>query len=221
MKLKYSAMMALGAVLPMQAAEEKAPDQVQHSFIPKAFYRIHKERGYNYQAFGMGMEYQYEKSEGVNVKFAVLTTPFTDELLLETEGTFFYKFALNDSHFYYPIFSNRFDSHRIHKEGDRKWVVSKQTIFAGLGWQYNVCSFGEVHVRLQGFRDMHNMYIITTGNELWMGRAFTNPYGARASLGIKGKWGDNQCVELEGCFSKTFEEYYTQVGCSLSYTWGF
>jgi hypothetical protein len=199
-------------------ADDAVPQQ---AFTPKAFYRVHEERKYNYKVFGVGLEYKYENPLGLNVKLGYMTAPFAADLLTEIEANLSYKFKIDEHQCYFPIFTNRVDSHRVHKEGETKWYVDKHTIFAGIGYQYAFNKNYRMHAHVQVLRDMRNTTAKKKKDVWYIGRSYHNPVGARGTIGFQGNWGENQSLAVEGYYARTFETYYIQTGAEVSYTWGF
>lgn len=212
--LGMSAVIAAGT----EGAEEKC---YQHCFAPKAFYRHHNEIGYKYDTVGIGLQYHLKRDEGVNVKLSVITNPQEKNVLTESENTLLYKINMEKEWNLYPIFSHRSTTHHVPAGMYPSRYIHKKTFYAGIGAETFLFSNWQGRIELQGFRDLYNATFINDAAKYW-GTLYSNPYGARAKVGLSTFWANNKAfMEVDAYYGKTFRKCYEEVGCELAINWAF
>lgn len=226
MKTELLCLSALAAAASLAASENEYVPMThiisnhQHCFAPKAFFRWHDETNYKFNTWGLGVEYQLKRPEGINLKLSVITNPQDEKVLVEAENTLYYKHYLDHDLMIYPIFSNKLTNHKIHDFEDHEIYITKHTFFGGFGLDYCANGFTHVRTEIQGFRDMYNGMMIKQ-DHIFNGKSYSNPFGLRAKLGFTHQFGPDKFVDIEGFYSKTIAHVYQSAGVEVSFKWGF
>lgn len=192
----------------------------KHFFSPKAFYRAHTEKNYQYKTSGLGVEYRFYKTKGLNIKLSGLTNFKYNNVLVETDTTLFFCFPINEYHTLYPILSMRHSSHKIEKVHERCVFINLSTGFVGLGCGRQVSPVFQFRVEGFLFRDLRNALVVTQNSHFW-GHSYSNPTGARLKVGLTAQCKEEFFLDIDGHYGRTFEKCYKECGTEISFKWGF
>jgi len=215
MRATLLGLMSIGAV-----AFAQEENNYQHCFDTKFFYRQHDEENYKYEIMGLGCDYHLNRPEGLNLKLSFITNLKEKNALVEAESSLFYKIPVKDFHTLYPIFSVRMASHQINHKLTSDTYIHKSSGYIGFGWEaINEEGLG-FRLEAQGFRDIQNV-LIQQSDERFTGHKYSNPFGARATLGITKSWENRYHLDLCGFYGHTFTKCYKEMGLEMAFKWGF
>lgn len=88
----------------------------EHSLNPKYSFKVHREKGYDYDFHCGGIEYSYEAPEGLNIDLSAATNFDKNSLFFQEQANFSFNYLVNGAHTFYPVLSFTNTHHRVQHE---------------------------------------------------------------------------------------------------------
>ncbi len=205
---------------PQFCAPQLTVANPHHQVFPRLFFRKHREGGYKYDMFGLGVGYQYKKEQGVNVKCAISTNLDGDKPYIENETSLAYSIPYNDLFAFAPYIGSKHATHQINKVDDMKYVITKGSLYSGIGLKHSAIQNLETEFRIGLSRDLYNV-LLHSSDDKFVGRKFSNPFGFIGELVLNYKFFDIVEIALDGSFARGFKGEFKNFGGGLAANWRF
>lgn len=196
------------------------PASFSHNFFPRFIYRNHKEGGYTYDMFAVGVGYHYKKEEGFNFKCIVSTNFDLNKPFIEEDLGFHYSVPVQDNLYVQPFISSKNVTHLIKKVEDQKFIVTKGSLYAGIGFKPKFLDKLETEFKIGLSRDLYNLIFLSTDTDLF-GRKFSNPFGFITEVAVGYQVVEKVNLALDGSFARGFDNEFRNYGFGINANWSF
>lgn len=193
---------------------------VSHNFTPRIFFKNHKEGGYNYNMFGLTVGYHYKKNEGINFKASVSTNLDGAKPYVEEDISFSYAMTGTSYLSFAPYLASKNATHQIKKVDEFKYIVTKGSLYMGVGLKPETINNLETEIKIGLSRDLYNI-LLHSSDEKFIGRKFSNPFGFICEISLAYKMVDQFTLAVDGLFARGFKNEFRSFGGGLTANWKF
>lgn len=207
----------LGALILCALPTLGMADTAHHTLTPKIFYKCHKEGDCSFSDIGMGFEYQVKNPKGFNFKIFRYTN-LNSFSGVETEIA--WKFGGPKTLEFFPYVESTHLTFKIEDASKKEIYCNKSSTGFGVGMKFNSEGMVQPYFQLGALKDLSNS-LTQIEDEYFQGHTYSNPWGAKAKLGMELLLENKNSFAVEGYYGRSIDTCYEKYGADISFKWRF